>query len=461
MAIDWGAVRVEAVEVLRDLIRFDTSNPPGNERPAADYLATKLAALGLEPKLLEAAPGRANVVARLSGTGAAPPLLLSAHLDVVPASEPTAWAHPPFAADVADGYVWGRGATDMKYGAAQALAVVSVLKRQAVPLKRDVIFAAVADEEQGGKLGSGYLVDNHRHLVQSEFCITEVGGMVQPVGGVKVALVGTATKGFEWVKVRMRGKPGHGSRPNPDSAFARLVHGLHRIESGKVSYELCGATNAFLSGLGAAQGGVASFVMSLLKSPWLAPLALQLVPGEKRGLIEAALYNTAVVSSLGGGDPAIPNVVHEEATAVLDGRYLPTMSRERFLAKLQTTLGYEVEMESFRGLPPTDFPRRSELMSAIERAVRGRDPTTRVVPFLVQGFTDANHYVRAGIVTYGFFPVVLGADEPFADLSHAPDERVSIQGFGDGLELLYDVVVELCGAERRSPAFKGVAARPT
>jgi acetylornithine deacetylase/succinyl-diaminopimelate desuccinylase-like protein len=457
MAIDWGNVRAEAVEILRDLVRFDTSNPPGNERPAAQYLADKLRAVGLEPKLLESAPGRANVIARLKGNGAAPPLLLSAHLDVVPAGDPASWTHPPFAAEVADGYVWGRGTADMKYGAAQALAVLTLLKQQQVPLKRDVIFAGVADEEQGGRLGSGYLVDNHRHLIQAEFCLSEVGGMVMPVGSGRVALVGTATKGFEWLKVRMRGKSGHGSRPNPESAFARLIHGLHRVESGRVSYDLCGATNAFLSGMGAAQGSMASFVMSLLKSAYLAPLALQLIPEERRGVIEAALYNTAVVSALGGGDPATPNVVQAEATAVLDARYLPNMSRERFLLKLEGLLGHEVELESFRGLPPTDFPRRSELMQAIERAVHSRDRNTRVVPFLVQGFTDANHYVRAGLITYGFMPIILNADEPFADLLHSNDERVSVAGFGDGLELLYDVVLELCGAQRRSAPLQAAA----
>ena len=449
MSIDWGAVRSEAVEVLCDLVRFDTSNPPGNERPAAQYLAEKLAGVGIEPAVLESAPGRTNVVARLKGNGAAPPLLLSSHLDVVPAGNSAAWTHPPFAAEIADGYVWGRGTVDMKYGAAQALAVMTLLKKHEVPLKRDVIFAGVADEEQGGRLGSGYLVDNHRDLIQAEFCLSELGGMVMPVGVGRVALVGTATKGFEWLNVRMRGKSGHGSRPNPESAFARLVHGLHRIENGRLSYELCGASNAFLSGMGAAQGGMASFVTSLLRRPWWTPLALQLIPKDKRGVIEAALYNTVVVSALGGGDAATPNVVREEATAVLDGRYLPTVSRERFLAKLTAVLGHGVELESFRGLPPTDFPRRSELMQAIEGAVRCYDPRIRVVPFLVQGFTDANHYVRAGIITYGFLPLVLKADEPFADLAHATDERVSVAGFGEGLEMLHEVVLELCSAQRR------------
>ena len=385
MPIDWGTARAETVETLRELICFDTSNPPGNERLAAEYLADRLSAEGIEPKLLEALPGRTNVVARLSGNGAAPPLLLSAHLDVVPATDLSAWAHPPFSGDVADGRVWGRGAADMKYAAAQALTVMTLLKRQGVPLKRDVIFAGVADEEQGGRLGAGYLVDNHRHLVQAEYCLTEVGGMLVPVGKSNVAFVGTATKGFEWLRVHMRGRPGHGSRPNPDSAFARLVHGLHRIESGRVSHELCGVTDAFLSALGAAEGGITGFVMSLLKSSWLAPLVLELMPLERRSFIEAMLYNTAVVSALGGGDPAVPNVIQEEATAVLDGRFVPTMSRERFLAKLEEILGHAVELESFRGLPPTDFPRHSELMHAIERAVHRRDPAASVVPLVITG----------------------------------------------------------------------------
>ncbi|MBI5507385.1 MAG: M20/M25/M40 family metallo-hydrolase [Deltaproteobacteria bacterium] len=456
MSFDWGEVRREAVQVLADLIRLDTQNPPGNEKAAADYLAAKLAAEGIEPRLFEAAPKRTNVVARLKGNGTAPPLLLSAHLDVSP-PRAEAWTHPPFAATEADGYLWGAGATSMKYAAAQALAIMAVLKRTGVALKRDLIFAGVADKVQGGALGAGYLVDSHRDQIQAEFCLTERGGMVMPLLGQSLALVGTATKGFEWLRVRVRGKPGFGREPNPESAFARLVHGLHRFANGRMGFELCGATNACLGEVGAGAGGWGGLVVSLLRSPITAPLALRMMNGEKRRWLEAALYHTAVVTGLSGGDTRLASVVADEAGAVIDGRYLPTLGRERFVSRLEATLGHEAELLSLCGLPPTDFPRRSELMTAIIRGVRGHEPNARVVPFLVPDFTDAAHYVRAGVISYGFFPVRLQEDEAFLSMADAPDERLSVQGFGDGLEILYDVVLEMCGLE---PHKSGPVARP-
>ncbi len=446
MPIDWGQSAAEAIETLQALLRIDTSNPPGQELAAAEYLADRARALGLSPTIITPAPGRGNVIVRLNGNGQEPPILLSAHLDVVPATD-EGWREPPFGGALVDGWVWGRGALDMKYAAAQALAVMGHIKQSGIELRRDIIFAGVADGKQGGRWGAGHLVDHFRHLIQAEFCLTKLGGLMVKAGSGRVVLVGTATKGFEWLRVRVRGQPGNPGKPNPRSAINRLVHGLHRLENGRLAYSLPAATRAMLTGLAALHEGKQGLALSLLKNRFTAPWALRGISGEAGYLLEASVYHTAVVTGLEAGDPRTPNVGADTASAVIDARYLPSYTREKFLAKVASIMGPDAEIESLRGLPPTDFARRNELMVAIERAVQARDPGAHVLPFVVPGFTDASHYARAGMTTYGFFPLELAAGEPFLELLHAPNERVSVAGFTAGLGLLGDTLVSLCAAE--------------
>src|SRR5574337_716820 len=228
--LNWPSLTDETVRHLQALLRLDTTNPPGNELLAAEYLAGVLTAEGIEPLVLASAPGRGNVVARLKGTGEKPPLLLYSHTDVVPA-EPAHWSHPPFAGEIADGYVWGRGAVDMKGTVAQQLLVLLLLKRQKVPLQRDVIFAATADEEIGGVDGFGvsWLVRHHPDLLRAGFGLTEVGGYNREVYGRQVYMIQVAEKGTCWLKVRAKGRPGHASLPSHDNAVAHLARAVDRL----------------------------------------------------------------------------------------------------------------------------------------------------------------------------------------------------------------------------------------
>src|SRR6185503_2411461 len=205
----------DAVRICQALLRIDTTNPPGRERAAADLLAGELAEAGLEPRVLEGAPGRGNVVARLRGSGARPPLLLSAHLDVVEA-DAAAWSHPPFSGDLADGFLWGRGAVDMKNMAAMSVALLRHLARAGAKLQRDLIFAGVADEETGSDLGAAWLCANHPDLVRAEYGLGEVGGFSMYLGSTTLYPVQTAEKGVAWLRARARGTPGHGSMPRED-----------------------------------------------------------------------------------------------------------------------------------------------------------------------------------------------------------------------------------------------------
>jgi len=197
----------ELIRILRDLLRFDTTNPPGNELACAQYLADLFRKEGIEPSVLESKPGRGNVIARLKGDGTSKPLLLSAHLDVVAATEPD-WQHPPFAAEIHDGYVWGRGAVDMKHMAAMSALVLLELKRKDVKLKRDVVFAGVADEEAGGRCGAGWLVEHHRDLIAAEFCLTELGGMAVPMARGTIVPVQIAGRGFDPTRIDVRPRLG-------------------------------------------------------------------------------------------------------------------------------------------------------------------------------------------------------------------------------------------------------------
>ena len=431
----------EVVRILRDLIRFDTSNPPGNERPAVDYIAALFEKEGIPFTVIEPAPGRANIVARLKGEGLKHPLLLSAHLDVVPALE-SGWEHPPFSGDLKDGFIWGRGAVDMKHMAAMSLVTMLELKRQGARLERDVIFAGVADEECGGRFGAGYLVDHHENLIASEFCLTELGGMAVPMGRGMIVPVQTAEKGHVWFKLKTRGDAGHGSMPKPGSAVARLALAVDRLSTRRLGYRMSDATRAFFSAVAQSQWPPLSLVVRGLFKPSTAPLALSLMPEERRGTFGAMLYNTVSVTSLSAGGKV--NVVPETAEALVDGRYLPGVSQQQFLDEVRALAGKGVEIEVLDGGSPIEMPMHSALMESISRVMERRLPGARVVPYMIPGMTDAKHYARARITTYGFAPAVLKAGEPFAALYHAPNERLSVAALEAGSSCLYDVVADFC-----------------
>ncbi len=438
------AAEAEVVRVLRDLIRFDTSNPPGNERPAVDYAAEKLRAAGVAPEIVEPAPRRASLVARLKGSEQSlPALMLSAHLDVVPAEG--AWKHPPFEAKVEGGYVWGRGAVDMKHMAAMSLVAFCELARKKRKLRRDLVLALVADEEAGGRFGAGWLVERRPELIKAGFCLTELGGMTIPLRKRVLVPVQTAQKGYVWFKLRARGRGGHGSRPFSPTAIATLARAVDKLSREPLRYKLTPTAKKFLSAVAAAQGaGAAAAVRGLLGGGRAARLALKLLPEERRTVFSAMLHDTVSPTMLAAGVKV--NVIPESAEACCDGRYLPGRTRDEFLADVRALVGPDVEVEPFDEAPPLEVEAESELWDVIERVMRRSVPGAEVVPYLIPGMTDAKDYAKAGIKTYGFAPVALKADEPFASLYHAPDERISIAGLEAGFGWLCEIVAEFCGA---------------
>ena len=257
----------ETIKHLQALIRLNTVNPPGNEILAAEYIAKVLRDESIEPIVLESAPARGNVIARLKGSGELPSLLLYGHTDVV-GVESEKWTHPPFEGIIDDNFIWGRGALDMKSFVAQQLTVFINLKRHA-KLKRDVIFVATADEEIGGKewYGMAWLVKNHSELLRAEFGISEVGGFNISLGGKRIYLIQVAEKGVCWVKVRAKGRAGHASMPHSDNSIIHLMKAINRLTTQGMPHHLCGAVSGFIDSASAAVGGVTGIALRSLKSP--------------------------------------------------------------------------------------------------------------------------------------------------------------------------------------------------
>jgi acetylornithine deacetylase/succinyl-diaminopimelate desuccinylase-like protein len=427
------------------LLRIDTTNPPGAERPAAEYLAGKLREVGLDPVLLDSAPSRTNLVVRYRGNGRAAPLLLTAHLDVVEA-DPARWTHPPFSGVVADGCLWGRGAIDMKNMAAMSAAILRRLAHDRAALDRDVIFAAVADEEAGCDLGSRFLVERHRAMVEAEYAIGESGGFSLHLGDTTFYPIQVAEKGFVWIRARITGEPGHGSMPRPDSAVVRLGDALAALGRAGLPVHATRYVKDFLDAVAARQPALMRPLIRLIGRPALLARLTRMRPdlAFARSL-GALLSNTASPTVVRAG--AKTNVIPGTAEFEIDGRTLPGQTDEDLVRELRAVLGPDVELEIMKSAPPvTTEPVESPLYDIIRRQVLAREPDAVVVPYMIPGFTDAKYFTQMGARWYGFSPVKIekASGIKFADMFHGNDERIPIAGLHWGTDVLHAVVTELC-----------------
>jgi acetylornithine deacetylase/succinyl-diaminopimelate desuccinylase-like protein len=446
MDINWPAITTETVRNLQALLRLETVNPPGAELLAAEYLAGVLRAEGLDPLVLESAPGRGNVIARLPGSGEAAPLLLYGHTDVVPA-EPAHWSHPPFGGEVHDGFVWGRGALDMKGSVAQQLMVFLLLKRQGVPLRRDVIFAATADEEVGGEDGKGmaWLVKHHPDRLRAEFGLTEMGGYNVDFAGTPIYPIQVAEKGTVWLKVRAHGRPAHASQPRPDNSVVRLARAVADLGRHGLLYHLCDAADGMLAAISAAAGGELGHWLGELRSPRYAEDILNGAFHDHplRPMLTAITHNTATPTGLSAGYQT--NVIPATAEAVVDGRNLPGTSTEALVAELRAVMGADLEYEVTLESPPLQTSHRTPLFQLMAETLTHFDPQAKVVPYLMSGATDAKYLAPLGVPSYGFMPIQLPPGFDYMNLFHAHDERAPVAGLGWGVQVLYTVVRAYCG----------------
>ena len=307
-------------ELLQRMIRFNTTNPPGNERSCIEYIGTLLKDAGVEITLVAKTPDRPNLIARLKGEGKAPPLLLYGHVDVV-TTEGQQWTHPPFEGRLVDGYVWGRGALDMKSGVAMMLAAFLKAKSEKAALPGDVIFCAVADEEAGGDFGSRFLVNDHAHLFKDvKYAFGEFGGFNMSMGGKRLYPIMVAEKQCCWMKVTFHGRGGHGSMPVQHQAMAKLARTLSLLDQKRLPYHLTPAVILMLTSIADALGGVTGLAVRTLTSPLLAEAIIGFL-GERGNIFTPLLHNTISPTILKASEKV--NVIPSEVSIGLDGRILP------------------------------------------------------------------------------------------------------------------------------------------
>ena len=445
--IDWRAVEGEVVGYLQELIRIDTTNPPGNETAAARHLGGILEAEGFAPQLTESAPGRGNVTARYPG-GPEPPLLLLGHTDVV-ACEPDKWSVPPFSGALHDGCVWGRGALDMKNMVAAQLMVLLLLKRQRIRLNRDIIYAATADEEAGkGDHGPGWLLDHHPEQIEADFILTEGGGADLWVGDTHFFTCQTGQKGICRIHLRVSGRPGHGSMPHDDNALVRLSRALAGLHRARFPLHPSATVTAFLEGLAAPQDEGTATLLRQVTHPEQSDAALAQLPlaGDLKEELRALLRNTASLTIFHAGDKI--NVIPAEARASIDGRLAPGQDADSFLAELRQFIGDGVEIEIDQYSPPLEASAESDLYRAIETVMGDHVPDARLVPVISNGGTDAKHICprRPGTQVYGFMPYRQRPGLEESRLIHGHDERTTVENLLFATQVLFDVVCRFGGA---------------
>ncbi|PZF84097.1 M20/M25/M40 family metallo-hydrolase [Jiangella anatolica] len=418
----------DVLTLAADLIRIDTTNPgdgTGRERPAAEYVAEKLAEAGIDATLIESAPNRANVVARITGTdpGRAP-ILVHGHLDVVPA-QAADWSVHPFSGEVRDGMLWGRGAIDMKGMDAMMLAVVRAWAREGRRPPRDVVLAFTADEEASAEHGSTWLVTKHADLFEGVTeGISESGGYTFHVGGRRLYPVGAGERGTAWLKLTARGRAGHGSRVNHDNAVAALAGAVHRLATYEWPLRLTPTVRASIEGIGAALG---------------VPVDLADVDatvarfGPARVLVDAVLRNSTNPTMLSAGYKV--NVIPETATAYVDGRVVPD-ARDEFEAVVSSLVGPDVSWEYEHAEVALSADPTAPAFAAMAAALLAEDPGAHVVPYCMAGGTDAKQFSRLGITGYGFSPLRLPPDLDYSALFHGVDERVPVDALEFGVRVL-------------------------
>lgn len=438
MAVDWESVRDEVTGYLQALLRINTMNPPGNETEAAAYLSTVARDAGI-PCELAGTRGRDNFVARLSGSGAGRPVVLLGHTDVV-GVERERWTRDPFGGEVADGYVWGCGAVDMKNQVAANLMVMLLLKREGVPLGRDVIMAATADEEAGSYLGARWLWEHRRDLIDAEYGLNEGGGDLVEVNGRHFYTVEVGEKGKARMRITAKAAPGHASVPVDDSAMYRLGKALVRLHEFAPPTIITEPVERMLRALAPAYGLDDAWVDTLLLNPTWPALAALPLPDDQRASLRAATHNTAVPTILRGGHRI--NVIPSEVSVDVDGRILPGQAPDEWVRQVRHAVGDEVEVTLLEGERGISADPASPFFDTIAATMRDADPGSALLPYLVTGGTDARAF--PGIKVYGFMPT--RHDTSVGNLAHGHDERASIDDLLFATRCLYDVVTRFCAS---------------
>jgi acetylornithine deacetylase/succinyl-diaminopimelate desuccinylase-like protein len=427
---------IEPVELLRALLHFDTSNPPGNERPCMEFVASLLSDHGVEPRLVAREPERPNLIARLSGHGDAPPLLLYGHVDVVPARVDE-WRYPPFAGELVDGEVWGRGALDMKGGV--AMLVAAFLRAATEPLEPagDLVLALACDEETGSELGAKYLVEEHPELFNGvRYALSEIGGFTEWVGGRRLYPIQVAEKQRCLIRATIRGQGGHPSTVVRDTASMKLGTLLTTLAKRRLPVHVVPVVRGMLGAMAGALPSHQRAALRPLTVPALTDRLLDLF-GKDAESLDPLLHNTATPTVVRGGEST--NVIPTEITVDLDGRVLPGQTPHDLLRELEALAPDLAEFEIVREEPSVPADPNLALYPMLAAIIRERDPGGTPMPTLIPGYTDARHFARLGIQTYGFLPMLLPPHITTA-LIHAPDERVPAEAIEFGADCVFEAI---------------------
>ena len=437
-AVDFRKAGDEALEHLKALVRLDTSNPPGNEVRVTAYLAEKLRAAGLEPELFESEPGRGSLIVRYRGGGEKRPLLIMSHIDVVPV-ERDLWSVPPFDAVEKDGALWGRGTLDDKGMAAAELETILLLARSKVRLARDVVFLAEADEEAGGAHGMGWLLEHHPGLFDAEMALNEGGRVIRSEGKVRYVAVQTTEKIYQDFTLVAHGTAGHSSIPAGDNPIVRLVGALQRIDALRFEPRLNPVTRAFFTGLAPTLPAAMASCAARLEDPRDGPRCADVVAANPN--FNAMLRTTCTPTILKAGYKE--NVIPSEARGTLNCRILPGTDLQAFADGLRTAIADPRVEVSFARAPqetPGPSPADAPLLSAIRRVSATMAPGAPVVPYMSPGGTDSQVLRARGIVAYGLLPFPIQEED--LRTMHANDEKIALDAFAFGNEMLYRIVVE-------------------
>jgi acetylornithine deacetylase/succinyl-diaminopimelate desuccinylase-like protein len=433
MSINWSLVREEATQLLAELIHINTVNPPGNESEAALYLQRFLKNEGIEATIYASASNRGNLVATLPGSGEEGSLVLLSHLDVMGAN-PSQWSHSPFEATIADGYIWGRGALDMKGMVAMEAMTLVLYKRSGQTPRRSLTLVAAADEEAGGQFGIEWLLNQDiADLKGIEYVINE-GGEGKIWNHVPVFSCQCGEKGILWLKLTVKGTSGHAAMPTQGNAIHRMATIISRLNRRKAMVTLGATSRGYLSVLARKRG------LKLTENSAATDYSLKMFANRhfrNERLVQAMLYNTITPTIIKAGEET--SILAESCELTLDCRLLPGENPEVFLKEVQQLINDRmVEYEVIQSAAPTESSIDTQLYQVMEQVVQQTVPQAVLVPFLAPGRTDSRYFRERGIIAYGFMPVLLGETE--LQRTHGIDERLSLDNLELGTRILYQVV---------------------
>ncbi len=423
-------------ELLKKLIQFDTTNPPGNEAACVGYIQSLLADAGIDSQLYEKAPGRPNLIARLKGEGNAAPLLLQGHVDVVTTADQK-WTHPPFEGVEVDGFIWGRGALDMKGGVAMMVSAFLRAKIEQTPLRGDVILCILSDEEVGGEFGAKFLVEEHPEVFEGvKYALGEFGGFTLYISGKRFYPIMIAEKQACWMQAIFTGSAGHGSMPIRGGAMAQLGKALTALDKKRLPVHITPATRLMFKTLASELTGVSKFLIGQLLNPALTDTILNIM-GERGRIFDPLLHNTVSPTILKASDKI--NVIPAQVTLSLDGRLLPGSSPDDMVREVKALIGSTVEIEVLQYDP---YPAQPDMgmFDRLKNILLKADPTGIPLPLVLPAVTDGRFFARLGIQTYGFLPMTLPEKFNFSATIHAGDERIPVDALAFGTNAIFEAI---------------------